>query len=415
MSVLRVTHYSGDRLGGAARAAYRLHQALRGRQEAFSRMVVVDKTNDDATVRGASPRLSSRLAAVLSPTLDSLPLRLGAPPDAMPRSTGWSGRIRAAAINAEPTDLVHLHWICAGFLSIETIGRIRKPVVWTLHDMWAFCGAEHLAEDGPGARWRHGYEPALTTGRLDVDRWAWRRKRAHWRTPMRIVTPSRWLAQCVADSTLMGAWPVSVIPNPLDLSRFKPMDRAAARRLLNLPTDKPLVLFGAIRGTQLSYKGWDLLQPALVKVAREQPGVEAVLFGQSEPLDPPRLGLPLHWMGHVSDDFTLSALYSAADLLVVPSRQESFGQTGSEAQACGCPVVAFDATGLRDVVAHGETGLLARPFDSGDLADAMLAVLRDDARRDGMSIQARARAELLWSYDAVARQYLDLYRDAVPR
>lgn len=415
MSVLRVIHYSGDRLGGAARAASRIHQALGASQEATSRMVVADKTNDDVTVRGADPRLSSRLAAVISPTLDGLPLRLGAAPDSMPRSTGWSGRIRAAAINAESADIVHLHWICAGFLSVETIGRIRKPIVWTLHDMWAFCGAEHLAEDTATARWRQGYEPALKTGRFDVDRWAWRRKHAHWKAPMHIVTPSRWLAQCVAGSALMQSWPVSVIPNPLCLSRFKPMDRAAARRLLNLPADKPLVLFGAIKGTQLAYKGWDLLQPALAKVAREQPGVEAVLFGQSEPPDPPRLGMPLHWMGHVYDDYTLSALYSAADLLVVPSRQESFGQTGSEAQACGCPVVAFDATGLRDVVAHGDSGLLARPFDSGDLADAMLALLRDDARRAAMSAYARARAKRLWSYDTVARQYLDLYRDAATR
>ena len=413
---LDIVHYSGDRLGGAARAANRIHTALKCEPELRSRMVTAYPTGDAPTVVGDDRAVTRRLSRIVSPFLDALPLRLAAPVDRVPRSAGWSGQIPAAAINAEATNIVHLHWICGGFLSIEEIGRIRRPLVWTLHDMWAFCGAEHLSEDTPGSRWRAGYPTAAgAAARFDIDRWAWRRKRAHWVTPMHVVAPSRWLARCVQDSELMRHWPVSVIPNPLDLANFKPMDRLAARRLLNLPEQARLVLFGAIKGTQLPYKGWDLLEPALAALAEAEPEVQAVIFGQSRPASPPSLGIEIHWMGHIFDDFTLAALYSAADVLVIPSRQESFGQTGSEAQACGCPVVAFDATGLQDVVAHGETGLLAKPFDSGELAVSMLTLLRNGPLRQEFSANARSRAERLWSYPCVATQYVEVYNHAAGR
>ncbi len=210
------------------------------------------------------------------------------------------------------------------------------------------------------------------------------------------------------------AWFDPWVPQQV-LATFKPMDRLAARRLLNLPEQARLVLFGAIKGTQLPYKGWDLLQPAVAALAEAEPDVHAVIFGQRAPASPPALGIKIHWMGHLFDDFSLAALCSAADVLVVPSRQEYFGQTDSEAQACGGPVVAFDTTGLQDLVAHGETGLLAKPFDSGELASNMLVLLRDDSLRQQFSFNARLRAERLWSYARVSAQYLEVYKHAAGR
>lgn len=412
---LRVTHYSGDRVGGAARAALRIHSALRRSGLVNSRLQVIEASGDDASVSGFGPALRQRLAGVLKPTLDVVPLRLAAPYDLTPRSAGWATRLWAREIDAANADIAHLHWICGGFLSIEEIGKIATPLVWTLHDMWAFCGAEHLTEDGPDARWRTGYPVPFGAARFDVDRWAWRRKKTHWHQTMHIVAPSRWLADCASQSELLRHCPVTVVPNPLDVDVYKPMDRRGARRLLNLPEDRALILFGAIKGTQLPYKGWDLLVPALAEVARARPGIEAVIFGQGPPERPPALGLGIHWMGHLHDDVALAALYSAADVLVIPSRQESFGQTGSEAQACGCPVVAFDTTGLRDVVEPGETGLLTVPYDPAALAADLLRLLDNpDARRD-MGAKARARACELWSYGAVAARYRDIYASAASR
>ena len=117
-------------------------------------------------------------------------------------------------------------------LSVSDIGRINKPIVWTLHDMWAFCGAEHYTTD---YRWRDGYlannRPCYESG-LDINRMTWLRKKKHFRRPLHIVCPSRWLAECVRDSRLLSHWPVSVIPNPIDICIWKPIDKKLARDLV---------------------------------------------------------------------------------------------------------------------------------------------------------------------------------------
>lgn len=323
----------------------------------------------------------------------------------------------ASAINASSADLVHLHGVGAEFMSVEDIGRIRKPVVWTLHDMWAFCGAEHVAVDEPTARWRHGYRsdnrPAEHRG-LDIDRWTWWRKRRAWTRTMHLITPSRWLAACARGSALMGEWPVRVIPNTLDTQRFQPWPRDTARRLFGLPpAEVPLILFGAKGGTQDPNKGWDLLQPALVSIAKSHPGVEAVVFGQSAPAFPPALGMPVHWMGHLTDEATVAMLYSAVDVTVVPSRQENLPQLATEAQCCACPVVAFRTTGCPDAVEHMESGYLATPFDSEDLAAGIRWLLNDRQRRESVGKAGRERALRLWSPQVVLPQILSVYRAAI--
>lgn len=405
----RITHYSGDSLGGAGRAALRLHFALRGLQSVDSRMIVPEKVSDDYRITGMNESVSGRFHSIIKSTIDAIPRRLSTPPDLMPRSAGFASRLTAKYINADVSDIAHLHWINAAFLSVEQIGRIKKPLVWTFHDMWPFCGAEHLATDSIDARWRVGYLPTDEIKGFDFDRWVWRRKLKNWKIPIQIVVPSLWLADCVNKSILMKEFPVCVIPNALDTGVYKPMERSEARRLLNLPLNKKLILFGAIKGIQLPYKGWDLLMPALRKVLDLYPEAEVVIFGQSEPVEKLNINCFVHWMGHLHDDFSLAALYSAADVLVIPSRQESFGQTGSEAQSCGCPVVGFNATGLKDVVADGETGILVTPYDPIKLALAIVFLLKNDAIRLSYGNAARIRAQNLWSMPKVANLHRNLY------
>lgn len=412
---IHVVHYSGDRIGGAARAAVRLHHALGTTEDIESRMMVAEKRGTDPNVREIAPHRFGRLQAIVTTALDAIPRRLASRHDGMPRSTALTSRLQAREIDDDPSDIAHLHWINGGLLSIKQIGQIRKPIVWTLHDMWPFCGAEHLSPDTPDSRWRMGYPPAAAIPFFDVDRWTWRRKNNAWKRPMHIVAPSQWMADCARNSALFRDFPVYVLPNTLDLKVFKPRERTEARVRLGLPAESPLVLFGAIKGTQLPYKGWDLLMPALQRLAKQVPNVEAVIFGQGRPEVPPPLSLPLHWMGHVSEDAHLADLYSAADVLLIPSRQESFGQTGSEAHACGCPVIAFNATGLRDVVEHQVTGLLARPYDPMDFADATTMLLRAPEIRRSYGAAARRRAERLWSHAVVAARSNEIYKSALGR
>jgi len=413
---MKVFHYSGDKIGGAGRAALRLHQALLSAGDIESTLIAQGVQDQSIGVRVLDSSVASQIKSLVRPGLDRFPSRFLKGATNVPRSPSWLSAVTAQAINGTDADVVHLHWTGAGFLSIENIGKIKKPVVWTLHDMWAFCGSEHLAPDDSGARWRHGYNAAsraVHSAGFDVDRWTWQRKRRAWGNPMHIVAPSRWLADCAGDSALMREWPVSVIPNVLNTEKYKPVPKAQARDVLNLPQDKKLILFGAIKGTQMPHKGWDLLMPALEVLSGIWRDVEAVIFGQNAPVVEPVIGMKLNWMGHIFDDATLALLYSAADVVVVPSRQEAFGQTASEAQACGCPVVGFNATGIRDVVEHGVTGYLAKPYEAADLVEGVRSVVEAQNRDDGIRRAARARAVELWSQNVVSTLYRDLYSRAL--
>ncbi|MDZ7771614.1 MAG: glycosyltransferase family 4 protein [Balneolaceae bacterium] len=414
-----VLHLSeSDTPGGAPRAGYRVHRAF-VEEGMDSRMLVGEKHSGDPTVEEHRPGSApARLADRLRGKANRWTARLSDPERWNVHYTGWLGRLDPGQVNRREVDMVHLQWFHGSFASVRALGALRKPVVWTLHDMWAFCGTEHYAPDGPGARWRVGYTPESRDDSekgWDVKRWTWKRKQRHWRRPMHIVTPSRWLGACVRESALMGDWPVRVIPYALDLQTYRPHDQTEARRALGLPPDVPLVLFGAVGGGRNPRKGWDLLEPALAPLAASVPGVEGIVFGQEAPDERPDYGMPVHYMGYLDDHHTLARLYSAADLMAVPSRQDNLPQTGLEAQACGCPVVAFDTAGMPDVLEDGETGKLAEPFSSEDLARAMTWVLEDPQRLGRLREASRRRAEERWSPETVARQYRELYEEILQR
>ncbi|MEX0729480.1 MAG: glycosyltransferase [Aquisalimonadaceae bacterium] len=194
---------------------------------------------------------------------------------------------------------------------------------------------------------------------------------------------------------------------------FKPINKSCARRILNLPEDCKVVLFGALGGSRDPRKGYDLLLDALNALADNSSNWYGVVFGERCPQHSPISGLPMQWLGHVHDDYTLAILYSAVDVMVVPSRQENLPQTATEAQSCGTPVVGFNAGGMSDAVVHGETGYLAEPFSSDDLADGIKWVLTDDARYASLCAAARRRAVRLWSPEVILPKYIDVYRQAI--
>lgn len=399
-----------DIVGGAARAAYRIHHALLG-EGVDSQMFVACSVSGDHTVveppgkvqkgwallRPSIGGLSNCLYSTASPALHS-PAIL---PSCWPRN-----------INALDADVVHMHWMNNEMLSIGDIGRIRKPVVWTLHDMWAFCGAEHYTED---FRWRDGYDsqnrPTYERG-FDLNRWVWKRKRKAWQRPMSIVTPSCWLADCVRQSELMRDWPITVVPNAIDTDIWQPVDKSVARQLLQLPLDVPILMFGAMGGVQDPRKGFDLLRQSLQCLRGQIADLHLVIFGQQAPCVREELGFPTHYTGHFHDDLSLRMLYSAVDVMVIPSRQDNLPNTGVEAMSCGTPVVAFNTCGLPDVVRHHKTGYLAQAFDTEDLAWGIRWVLSDEQRYARLRTNARQDAVARFSYPVVAQQYLQVYEVA---
>jgi len=410
---MRIIHLNqSDIVGGAARAAYRIHHCLR-ETGVDSRMWVDQSRAGDWTVEGPRNKLEKAMGLlrpqVVKPLVNTL--KTANPvlhsPAILPSS--WVKRI-----NASDADVVHLHWVQGEMLSIAEIGRIQKPIVWTLHDMWAFCGAEHYTTD---TRWQDGYHrhnrPAHESG-FDLNRWTWHRKQRHWQRPLHIVAPSRWLADCARNSKLMRDWPVIEIPYPIDLDVWSPIDRDLARTLLKLPLDKPLILFGAVSGTRDPRKGFDLLLTAfdhLFQVSHIQ-NIELVIFGQCEPKLPLDLKFPIHYMGHLYDDLSLRILYSAADVMMVPSRQDNLPLTAMEAHSCGVPVVCFDNSGLSSIVDHKSTGYLAQAFDSRDLAQGILWAL-DPSHKIRLRQESRKLAVTRFSNASISQKYKDIYKSLV--
>ncbi len=395
--------------GGAARAAYRIHQALL-QDGVHSRMHVNEARAGDWTVQRPSGQIEKAINKV-TPALGGIASYLLKTTNKIIHSPAIIPSIWPQRLNLIDADLVHLHWVNNEMLSISSIGSIQKPLVWTLHDMWAFCGAEHVTED---FRWKEGYlqhnRPSYESG-FDLNRWTWERKRKHWKRPMHIVTPSRWLAECVRLSALMRDWPVTVVPNPINTELWQPIDKQLARKMMNLPSDVPLLIFSA--GPNDPNKGFDLLKSALNHLRGQISGMELIILGSLRPQTMPNLGFHQHYTGHLYDDMSLRILYSAADALVVPSRIESFGQTASEAHSCGKPVIAFNGSGLRDIVDHEKTGYLAAVYDVEDLANGIKWVLSDVKRYNVLSHNAREKAVKCFSYPVVAKQYLKVYEEAI--
>jgi glycosyltransferase involved in cell wall biosynthesis len=409
---MKVLHLcTSDADGGAARGSLWLHEALR-RRGVNSLMMVARKSSDDPTILPL-PRMSDRLSARIRGVLDDLPLRRYRKTEDSFWSVGWiPGQIGRVIEEVDP-DLVHLHWLGAGFLPISALPQIRRPLVWTQRDMWGFTGGCHYTAGCTRYVDQCGACPQLRSEREDdLSRAIFLRKQQHWRgLDLTLVPISSWMGERVRESALFRNSPVEVIPNGLDTRLFQPAPQAEARRAWDLPADRRIMLYGALNATRDRRKGFPELLAAVRRFAATESARDTLLvvFGDDEPEDRPDFGIETRYVGMVRDDARLAQLYSAADLYVMPSLQEAFGKTLIESMACGTPVVAFRSGGSVDIIGHEDDGYLARPFVPDDLALGMewcLERLRGD---DALRRRARAKVEARFDIDIVAGQYCDLY------
>lgn len=406
MDVLLMNTYDW---GGAATATKRIHQGLR-RIGVDSQLLVQHKRENGSHIIGPDSRFRTAysLGRIVS---DPWPLKLFGGTN-QPFSVNWLPDDVDRQVAKLDPDLVHLNWIGEGFLNPKTIGEFDVPVVWRFPDMWPMTGGCHYASGCDKFTESCGACPQL--GREiehDITRWTHRQKRGGIRDAnVTAVTPSTWLAEQARKSSLFSEQRIEVIPNGLDTDVFKPYSEKFAREVFGLPEDRNVVLFGSVNPTSNSRKGFDYLHSAVrsLYTDREKDHIQVVIFGSSEPNNPPEFGFDTRYIGYLNDSESLALLYAAADVMVVPSKYEGFGQTVIESLACGTPVVAFDATGPQDTIDHKKTGYLADPYDSDDLAHGIEWVLEGNRSTD-LGARARERAVEQYELETVARQYRDLY------
>ena len=402
-----------DQFGGAAIAAHRLH---RGLQQAGlpSQMVVGYKFGSDPTVVKASTDPLGRLIDFLRPALDALPLTPYPQRLHSTLSFEWLPDRLAAKIDRCQPDIINLHWIGSGFVQIETLARLTVPICWTLHDMWAFTGGCHYSDGCDRFVASCGSCPVLCSkDPQDATQRVWQRKQKAWaKLSIPIITPSRWLATVAQSSSLLQRSPITVIPNGLDTEVYQPMNRALARQSLGLPIDSQLILFGALYATSDRRKGFDLLTAALAQLPEQRRDkVELVVFGANQPQNPPDFGLPIHYLGEVNSDQQLAKIYAAADVFVLPSREDNLPNTILEALACGTPCVSFGIGGIPEAIDHLQNGYVAPPFATTELANGIEWVLAADAA--ALQTQARQKALREYALAIQARRYQSFYESLV--
>lgn len=414
-SVLNIIHvnYSGSQGGGAAIAAMRLHEAML-KYDIHSEYWCARPDADPRTVNCQSA-LMSKINKFSNACLGKLLKR-------PVRSLNLFPTTLVEALNKSNADVVNLHWINGEMVSIAQLGRLKKPVVWTMHDMWAFCGAEHYTNS---SRYKSAYVPAGfksardaelegapgLIAKYDIDRWTYQRKKRAWKKlNLHIVTPSRWLFECVCESTLMGSVPIHHIPNCIDLEQFKPLcEKAEFRREFNLPQNRRIILFGAVDPT-IRRKGGDLLLEALENMPHPEKYALAI-FGRNE--GEQVAGIDTVYVGRIWDPEKMVRLYNAADVMCVPSRQDNLPNTCVEAHACGLPIVAFNIGGIPDIVDHERTGYLAKPFDPEDFAQGLEWVLSEPPAGINLFGNARAKAVASFPPDRVVENYRNLYEKMI--
>jgi glycosyltransferase involved in cell wall biosynthesis len=396
--------------GGAGRAAYRLHTAL-NRNGMCSKILVQRRATDDTSVLGPQG-LRADIVARVCWGLDGLASSLYSP---RPRSGLHSGWVPARVVNRIKLlnpDVVHLHFT-TGFVPTDTIRRIRRPIVWTLHDMWPFTGGCHYDHGCRGYVKTCGRCPEIGSERAtDLSSIVLAHKRRAWRdADLTLVAPSRWIGECARSSSLFRNRRIEIIPYGIDLSRFRPIAKHVARNLLQLPLEKKLIMFGAMNGEEDPRKGLQHLKETLRLLVDTGWGKEAelVVFGDESAEKESTLRFPTRQLGVLTDDISLVLAYSAADVFVCPSVEDNLPNTAIEAIACGTPVVGFRIGGLPDLIEHEKIGYLAKPFEANDLARGILSVLSDPSAAAYMSNCARATAERVFDANTVARQHQKLY------
>ncbi len=407
---------TSDSSGGAARAAYRIHRAVQD-LGVDSHMFVKQKGTDDPTVLTVDDFIPHH---ALYRGYDWVRNKVknkwehfvwGKYPEREKyfmsdlRSTDIGGALRKIEY-----DVLHLHWINLRFLPLEQLPK-DKPIVWTLHDSWPFCGVCHLPFECPGYRSECGNCPALhSQDPKGLSHRVWSAKEIIYdRLDLHIVAPSHWMADNARSSSLLGGRDIRVIPNGIDTALYSPGDRMEACRKLHLDPGKKHILFGAMNVKDDPNKGFDYLKDAIGRLASKLDSpAELIVFGSNIPVSGDIAGVPVINLGLLKDSETIIDAYRASNVTVVPSLSENLSCTIMESLSCGTPVTAFDIGGNGDMVCNLQNGYLAREKDSADLGAGISWCLRND--EDGhLSESARLAVLNHFAQEKTARSYAGLY------
>ena len=316
----------------------------------------------------------------------------------------------------QEADIIHLHWINQGMLSLSDIRKILrsgKPVVWTMHDIWPATAICHLTL---GCRnfMTYCHHCRLLPGNgsgHDLSSKVWERKQAMIDGEnIYYVACSKWLESEAKRSKLLDGQKITSIPNPIDLHIYNRGVKTEARQRLGLPLDKKLILFASQRVTNEN-KGMGYLIEACRRLQDLSQVAVLILGGHAEEVVE-QLPLEAFPLGYINDEHRIVDIYNATDVFVLPSLSENLPNTIMEAMACGVPCVGFRVGGIPEEIDHKKNGYVAEYRSSEDLARGIRWILTE-ADYQALSDNAVHKVVQNYSQHSVAMKYLDVYHQAM--
>lgn len=399
--------------GGAGVAATRLHRALLHSGEDSYMLIPTVQNPEKSVVSLADTQWKLRLAffRFVSERLQFLPFEK----DKSVRFA-FSPAAAGADISDHPlvqnADIIHLHWINFGFLSMDSLEKLfslGKPIVWTLHDMWAFTGGCHYSRGCENYLTHCQYCPYLANpSEYDISFSQFEQKAAIYKkAKMALVSPSKWLTDLTKKAELTKNILALNIPNCLDTEMFKQKNKTEIRKALDLPIDKKLILFAGAN-TQDPRKGFDYFKEA-IRISNDSIGnIEVLIFGKSDPNSFDSFPAPVHYLGKITDTEQMVNVYNAADMIVVPSLEDNLPNTIMEAMACGTPAVGFATGGIPEMIDHKENGYVAELKSAQSLSEGIEWILQNNMEGE-ISVKARKKVKVFYAENVITAQYKQLY------
>jgi glycosyltransferase involved in cell wall biosynthesis len=381
MKVLLVS--TSDMAGGGAIAAFRLMEALNN-NGVKAKMLVRDKLSSSVTVAQVGTKIPKVLerGQIMAHMKGKL----------------WQADTADFGIDITKTDeykeadIIHLHWINQGMISLSCLKKMikdGKKIVWTLHDEWPYLGICHYRGDCQETECKNC---PLLPGNIARKHYLCKQE-IYKNSNITFVGCSQWISNRAKQA--MPKAKVVHINNCVPHNIFQSTDQQEARKRLNLPIDKKIILFCS-QNLNDERKGYTYLQQALNQLKNNSQF--SILNSQLQTVCIGKGGR------YISSPEEMALMYSAADVFVIPSLQDNLPNTIAEAMSCGTPCVGFNVGGIPEMIDHQVNGYVAKYKDVTDLAEGIQYVLTHDMREAALHKAASAYGET-----HVAQKYINVY------